>query len=109
SSATSRQRIRAGLLVAVALLLAAPAMAAVCGNHVVEVGETCDDGNTLPGDCCSPACQFESNGTVCRSAAGNCDVVETCTGASGTCPADIVQPSTVVCRSAAGICDQAET
>jgi len=59
SSATSRQRIRAGLLVAVALLLAAPAMAAVCGNHVVEVGEQCDDGNAADGDGCSAACRVE--------------------------------------------------
>ncbi len=30
-----------------------------CGNGVVECGETCDDGNTVSGDECSPTCQFE--------------------------------------------------
>lgn len=28
----------------------------VCGNGVVEVGESCDDGNTTPGDGCSAVC-----------------------------------------------------
>jgi cysteine-rich repeat protein len=28
----------------------------VCGNGVVETGETCDDGNTWSGDGCSSSC-----------------------------------------------------
>jgi fibro-slime domain-containing protein len=31
----------------------------VCGDGVVETGETCDDGNTIPGDGCSGICQIE--------------------------------------------------
>ena len=31
----------------------------VCGDGVVEAGETCDDGNTVPGDGCSGVCQVE--------------------------------------------------
>ncbi len=31
----------------------------VCGNSIVEVGEQCDDGNTLSGDGCSATCQIE--------------------------------------------------
>jgi cysteine-rich repeat protein len=31
----------------------------VCGNSVTETGEGCDDGNALPGDRCSPACERE--------------------------------------------------
>jgi cysteine-rich repeat protein len=31
-----------------------------CGNHVPEVGEECDDGNTTAGDGCSPTCQHEN-------------------------------------------------
>src|SRR5262249_46012526 len=34
----------------------------VCGNGVVEAGETCDDGNTAAGDCCSPTCTFDAPG-----------------------------------------------
>lgn len=30
---------------------------AVCGNSIVETGETCDDGNTVDGDGCSSTCQ----------------------------------------------------
>jgi len=30
-----------------------------CGNSVVELGETCDDGNTVDGDGCSSTCQEE--------------------------------------------------
>ncbi|HEY0189943.1 MAG TPA: hypothetical protein VGC42_02400 [Kofleriaceae bacterium] len=33
--------------------------AAVCGNGSVELGETCDDGNTADGDGCSATCRVE--------------------------------------------------
>jgi cysteine-rich repeat protein len=32
---------------------------ATCGNNILETGEECDDGNTLPGDGCSATCQTE--------------------------------------------------
>ncbi len=32
----------------------------VCGNNVVEAGETCDDGNQGSGDGCSASCQIET-------------------------------------------------
>jgi cysteine-rich repeat protein len=34
---------------------------AVCGNGTPEFGETCDDGNTTPGDGCSADCQNETS------------------------------------------------
>lgn len=34
-------------------------VANVCGNHAVETGETCDDGNVISGDGCSSTCQIE--------------------------------------------------
>jgi cysteine-rich repeat protein len=37
----------------------------VCGNWIVEAGESCDDGNTLDGDCCGAACTFEPPGSAC--------------------------------------------
>jgi cysteine-rich repeat protein len=77
----------------------------VCGNGIVC--EQCDDGNTADGDCCSSTCQFESAATVCRASAGTCDVAETCTGSSASCPADA--KSTAECRASAGACDLAES
>jgi cysteine-rich repeat protein len=77
----------------------------VCGNSIVELGEQCDEGDTLPGDCCSAACQFESAATECRASAGVCDVADFCTGSTGTCPADGFEPGTTECRASAGVCD----
>ena len=34
-----------------------------CGNGVIEDGESCDDGNALPGDGCSGLCRKEPNST----------------------------------------------
>ncbi len=37
-----------------------------CGNGTLEVGESCDDGNNDPDDCCSADCQLPaSDGTAC--------------------------------------------
>src|SRR5439155_1324465 len=77
-----------------------------CGDGVLDPGEQCDDGNVLDGDCCSSTCQFEPATTICRPAAGACDVAERCDGVSDDCPADT--KSTAVCRPAAGACDVAE-
>jgi cysteine-rich repeat protein len=56
-----------------------------CGNGWVEAGESCDDGNTLPGDGCEPNCSFDylpecGNGILdpneeCDDGAANSDVV----------------------------------
>ncbi len=35
------------------------AVGAVCGNSIIETGETCDDGGTVSGDGCSSTCQTE--------------------------------------------------
>ncbi len=59
-----------------------------CGNGVLDPDEPCDDGNTVNGDCCSSTCQLESSSVVCRPAAGGCDVPETCSGVSPSCPPD---------------------
>src|SRR5207249_3392551 len=64
--------------------------------------DICDGTNA---DCTHPA---GNAGTVRRAAAGACDVAETCTGSSSSCPPDLFQPSSTVCRAAAGACDLAE-
>jgi hypothetical protein len=56
---------------------------ASCGNGVVENGEECDGGA-----CCDSDCRLRPSTHVCRVASGECDVAETCTGQTATCPAD---------------------
>src|SRR5439155_551163 len=65
-------------------------------------------GDLKDGDCCSSTCQFEDATTLCRPAAGPCDVAEFCTGTSGSCPVDRFQPATLECRGAVSPCDQTE-
>jgi cysteine-rich repeat protein len=55
----------------------------VCGNGIVEPGETCDDFNTAAGDCCSPTCTVEPAGSACPGDGDLC-TPGTCDGA-GTC------------------------
>ena len=80
-----------------------------CGDGTLQAGEQCDDGNTTSGDCCSATCAIEASGTICRAAAGTCDVAETCNGTSGTCPADAIVAAGTTCRIAAGACDAVES
>ncbi|MEK6677313.1 MAG: PQQ-dependent sugar dehydrogenase [Planctomycetota bacterium] len=40
----------------------------VCGNGVLESGETCDDSNTVSGDGCSATCQLENGADDCIDA-----------------------------------------
>ena len=42
-----------------------------CGNGVVENGETCDDGNTVDGDCCAANCVAEP-GLACADDGDPC-------------------------------------
>jgi hypothetical protein len=48
-------------------------------------------------------------GTVCREAAGSCDVAKVCDGEAPGCPADERRPAGFECRPAAGPCDVAES
>jgi len=53
-----------------------------------------DDGNPCTTELCNAAhaCTHPAGnaGTVCRASGGACDPLETCTGASTSCPADII-------------------
>src|SRR5439155_1662373 len=66
----------------------------------------CDQGasNGTAGSCCSAACRFVTSGTVCRAAVNGCDVAESCTGSSPTCPADAVQAAGTACTDDGNPC-----
>ncbi len=85
----------------------------LCGNGVVDGGganEQCDEGaaNGSATSCCTANCTFRPAGQTCREAAGECDVAETCSGASGVCPANGFVSAGTICRVAADDCDVAE-
>src|SRR5262245_46135250 len=93
--------MRALLAILMLALLCRTAAFAACGDP---------DAVCAGGDCCAPDClSFIPAGTVCRSAAGVCDLEETCDGTSADCPADAFEASTTVCRSSAGVCDIVES
>lgn len=74
-----------------------------CGDGIVNGPEQCDSTDI----CCDQStCTFKPSNIVCNAAAGVCDLAETCTGSSATCPADA--KSTGLCREDAGECDIAE-
>jgi fibro-slime domain-containing protein len=49
----------------------------VCGDGIVETGEQCDDGNTMPGDGCNGICEIEP-GYTCPAKGGKCVLIATC-------------------------------
>src|SRR5207249_5849165 len=50
---------------------------------------------------------FQAASHTCRASAGQCDVAETCTGASGACPVDGFASASTSCTGASqgGACD----
>ncbi len=65
---------------------------AVCGDHVQDAGETCDDGNTASCDGCSASCQVETGcGDGARCGAEACDDGNSasCDGCSPTCTIEV--------------------
>ena len=75
---------------------------ASCGDGVVGAGETCDDGNTSDGDCCSSLCEAVAAESPCEADGDLCSI-EQCDGA-GAC----VASSTVTCPAANPPCEGGE-
>ncbi|XP_065184197.1 disintegrin and metalloproteinase domain-containing protein 28-like [Sycon ciliatum] len=96
----------------------------VCGNGFVEGTEQCDCGTAAQctTTCCNPAtcrfttgsqcsdgpccqnCHYRTPGTLCRSAVNSCDVAETCSGRTHTCPNDIFKQNGQTCDSDSSFC-----
>src|SRR5438552_14035613 len=81
-------------------------------DAVKAAGSACtDDGNPCTTDVCngtldSPACTHPvgNAGAVCRAAVNECDLAETCTGTSTTCPADAVKAAGTACTDDGNAC-----
>nr|XP_051701216.1 disintegrin and metalloproteinase domain-containing protein 33 isoform X18 [Oryctolagus cuniculus] len=129
-SACSRRQLRAffrkggGACLSDAPERGLPAPPARCGNGFVEAGEECDCGSgqecsgpccfahncslragaeCAHGDCCA-RCLLKPAGTLCRAAAGDCDLPEFCTGSSPHCPPDVYLLDGSPCAGGHGYC-----
>ena len=71
-------------------------LSTVCADGICNTNHECQQ-------------QFKASTTVCKASADVCDLTESCTGTSATCPKDIFQPSTTVCRASASVCDLTES
>src|SRR5439155_1423030 len=88
-------------------------IAHVCGNGVVDLGEQCDDGNLVAGDCCSPTCQFEPAGQACANnpciSGSTCDGAAACVGGTpNTLPCNDGNACTTADACAGGACTTAD-
>ncbi|XP_026124477.1 disintegrin and metalloproteinase domain-containing protein 33 [Carassius auratus] len=95
-----------------------------CGNGFVEEGEECDCGEPeeCTNDCCHPSnctlkveaqcahgvccedCKLKQAGTMCRGAAGACDLPEYCTGGSPYCPSNVYLLDGSSCQHSRAYC-----
>ncbi|KAL5471174.1 hypothetical protein EMCRGX_G029261 [Ephydatia muelleri] len=96
----------------------------VCGNGIQEGTEICDCGSVVEckdpccnatscqlkteaqcgsGACCQ-SCKFKPQGTTCRNATNECDLLEYCSGSSSQCPADLYRQNGKSCASGQGYC-----
>ncbi len=65
------------------------ALRPVCGDGILDLGETCDDGNSLDGDCCSANCQLEKIASPCTDS-NACTAGDACDGAGSCVPGNAV-------------------
>src|SRR5262249_39321473 len=77
---------------------------AVCGNGVVELGETCDPLASCPTSCPPVGCQLRrlENGGTCAAACVNTTTVTACANGDGCCPANCNATNDDDCAPACG-------
>ncbi len=81
------------------------AAGAACGSGSNEACDAPDTCNGV-GSCID---NVKAAGFACRSAAGECDLAEVCTGVDNICPANVFKSASSICRGSAGMCDVVET
>src|SRR5439155_1656233 len=84
---------------------------ATCPTDTLKAnGTVCtDDGNVCTTDTCngsSAVCQHPAGnaGTVCRATVNECDLAESCTGTSTTCPTNVVKAAGTACTDDGNVC-----
>ncbi len=79
----------------------------VCCNSACGGGASsdCQACSAKAGASVDGTCGPARSSTVCRAAAGTCDLEEKCSGTSLTCPTDRLRSAGTICRSASGPCD----
>ncbi|ESP03731.1 hypothetical protein LOTGIDRAFT_136948, partial [Lottia gigantea] len=102
----------------------------VCGNGLVEEGETCDCGlpqdctnrccnsttcQLIPqaqcgtGRCCNlETCKYRDSAVLCRAPVGECDLPEFCNGTMEYCPDDVYKKNGLTCGESQSYCYQGQ-
>ncbi|XP_069842956.1 disintegrin and metalloproteinase domain-containing protein 9-like [Dendropsophus ebraccatus] len=97
----------------------------LCGNQILDTGESCDCGTEVEcgkdaccdyrtctlkpdakcdsGSCCSK-CQFLPSGTLCREESDECDLQEYCSGTMADCPEDVFHQNGNPCNGNRSVC-----
>ncbi len=105
---------------------AATRLPPTCGDGIVNGWEQCDCGEPavcsnpccdaatcrlitgaqcFSGRCCNiSTCQIKPSDAECRAQAGECDVAETCSGNSNSCPRNAGRMNGIPCASGTGYC-----
>src|SRR5207302_4700596 len=68
----------------------------------VDLGDAAETCTGTSATC--PADAIKNAGTVCRAAAGECDLAETCDGSSTACPTDVFKASGTTCTDDGNAC-----
>ena len=103
-------RMRFWSLPALGIMVSARIALATCGDGIIDLGEACDDGNLLVGDCCSPTCTADPPNSACPDDGNPCSL-DVCDGfgvcthpTGGQAACDDGDPCTIADTCGDGVC-----